>query len=212
MLQFISVGTVYFLAQVLLSFAFCFFGYRHIRTLLSAYGFIAGFIAAYTLLMMKTSLESWAVLLLGVFGGAIVAGVSYFLYRTAMFLAGSGLGILAGFVLCSLMGVKPLDTLGLVIIGALAVAAGLLSIGYKKVILIASTAFGGATLLCLHAGYIIYMAGSKGLSGIASRLFPDLFHDMAAFFTAYRFYVFAAIIVFTAAGLLVQIKKPEKNY
>ena len=129
---------IYFLLQLILSFVLCFFGYSQIRTLISAYGFIAGFAVCYSLLM-STTLPALAIYVISFLAGSTISGAAYFLYRLAMFAAGAGLGIAAGAIISTALGLDLLSTLSLIIMAGLGVAAGALSIGYKRLVIILST-------------------------------------------------------------------------
>ena len=146
----------YLLLQIVLAFFLCFFGYQHIRTLLSIYAFLAGFFGAYFLLL-PLPLSVLLLNILCILAGLLCSGLTYALYRLAMFAAGAGLGLAVGLILCHSFGIPPFGTVGLVLLGALALAAGALSIGYKRILLVLSTACCGA-LLHLECSYIDGMA------------------------------------------------------
>lgn len=145
---------VYMLIQIILAFMLCFFGYRHLRLLLSIYAFMAGFLGCY-FLTVSLSLTLLLKNILCVFAGLLTSGLTYALYKLAMFAAGAGLGLAIGVVLCYSFSIPIFGTVGLIILLALGLAAGALSIGYKRLVLILSTSACGALLLSLHGGYLI---------------------------------------------------------
>ena len=202
---------IYFLLQLILSFVLCFFGYSQIRTLISAYGFIAGFAVCYSLLL-STTLPALAIYVISFLAGSTVSGAAYFLYRLAMFAAGAGLGIAAGAIISTALGLDLLSTLSLIIMAGLGVAAGALSIGYKRLVIILSTAVCGALMLSVHGGYMIYQYGKLGKAILKSTTsFSALGTDLLAFFHNNPTYLLGAAAVLAVAGLITQFKKTGKE-
>ena len=201
----------YLLLQIVLAFFLCFFGYRHIRTLLSIYAFLAGFFGAYFLLLplpLSVLLRN----ILCILAGLLCSGLTYALYRLAMFAAGAGLGLAVGLILCHSFGIPPFGTVGLVLLGALPLAAGALSIGYKRILLVLSTACCGALLLSLHGGYFIGYFSKIGFTVFT--LHQPLRHTLSGlsdFFAGAFPYLLGASLLLSLAGVLLQFHKSGRK-
>ncbi len=206
-----TILLIYFILQLIFSFILCFFGYKYIRTLISVYGFIVGFLCCFTLLR-PAGLSTFLLYLLSFLAGSTVSGVMYFLYNVAMFITGAGLGIAAGVIICTALNLDLFSTVGLIITASLAIAAGLLSLGYKRLLLILSTACCGALLLSLHGGYLLFNfihASGPSVWDFASA--PGLGQTLLGFFHQYMLYVLGATGILGTAGLITQFKKTGKH-
>lgn len=198
---------VYMLIQVVLAFMLCFFGYRHLRLLLSIYAFMAGFLGCY-LLIASLSLTVLLKNILCIVAGLLISGLTYVFYKIAMFAAGAGLGLTAGVILCYSFSIPIFGTIGLVILLALGLAAGALSIGYKRLILILSTSICGALLLSLHGGYLIDRFAHVGF-GLLTIQQPlhSTFLALQTFFSTSLPYILGATLILAIAGMVLQFKK-----
>ena len=198
---------VYMLIQIILAFMLCFFGYRHLRLLLSIYAFMAGFLGCY-FLTASLSLTLLLKNILCVFAGLLTSGLTYALYKLAMFAAGAGLGLAIGVVLCYSFSIPIFGTVGLIILLALGLAAGALSIGYKRLVLILSTSACGALLLSLHGGYLIDRFAQAGFDVLSiQQPLRSTFAALQTFFTASLPYILGATLILAIAGMVLQFKK-----
>ncbi len=202
---------VFILLQIALAFILCFFGYRHIRLLVSAYAFIAGFLASYFLLS-SIGLSAVTKNIIYILVGLFVSGLTYMLYKIAMFAAGAGLGFSAGVILCYSFEIPLFSTVGLIILFALGFAAGALSISYKKILLILSTSICGALLLSLHGGYLITVFSQIGFSVFSlNQSLQTTFTQLHLFFSHSISYLLGATLLLSIAGIIVQFKKSGRK-
>lgn len=198
---------IFILAQIVLAFMLCFFGYKNIRLLISIYAFMAGFLVCYALVIKLPISALWRNILSTV-AGLLLSGLTYTLYRIAMFAAGAGLGLAVGFILCHSFGIPPFGTVGLVLLIALALAAGALSIGYKRLVLILSTSACGAMLLSINGGYLIDRFAHIGFDVLTiQRPLLDTISTLDAFFNSSLIYIIGATIILGIAGMVLQFKR-----
>ena len=77
-----TVAIIALVIYVLVGVVFCFFGNKWLKIILAIYGFIAGFMLAYTLLPMFTSLDSIYVILISL-GAGVVGALLFVLFLYA---------------------------------------------------------------------------------------------------------------------------------
>lgn len=126
------------LLAVLYGLVACFFGWRVFRFALTVAGFLIGGLVGYSL--------GNANLLIGLIGALIGAFALYALFRIGIFIAGALLFALAAASALLFFGItdSALQVVGII---AGAIAGGLVALGVQSLIIVASTAFGGAASL-----------------------------------------------------------------
>jgi hypothetical protein len=126
----------------------CFFGYRFFKLILGLLGFLAGGVLAGAL-GYHISQQEAVVLLAGLAGGFIGAGLMVALYFFGIFLVGAFLGGVLGTVLFALAESNPEPAVLLI----LAVIAGIAAMIFQKFMIIVSTGFGGAWSVVAGTAY-----------------------------------------------------------
>lgn len=123
------------LLAVLYGLIACFFGWRIFRLTLTIAGVLIGGALGYTV--------SEGSVITALVGALIGGGLLFALFRIGIFIAGALLGAVLGIALGLVIGLEQGGLMPLaVIIGV--VAGGLIALVLQKLIVIASTAFGGA--------------------------------------------------------------------
>lgn len=185
----------------------CFFGYRHIRLLFTCMGVLFGGYYAYCLLLQYAHLSQTTAIIAAVIIGIILGSLSYFIYNFGIFLTGAIFGICVAIMIMTLFGIPISSTLPTVIIIVLAVCAGFLTLAYRRVCIILSTAFTGAVGLVLYGGYTI-MNFDWILSG---GTLAALGGKVSAFYGTYRTTLIVAMAAFLFSGLIVQFVAGKKG-
>jgi hypothetical protein len=117
----------------------CFLGYRIFKIIVGITGFVVG--ASLGALLASADSQSQVIILLaGLLGGVVGAVLSVVFYFIGIFLIGAVLGAVLGYVLFSLASTSPRAVVLLI----LAVIAGIVAVVFQKLMIIVSTAFGGA--------------------------------------------------------------------
>ncbi len=197
----------FLLLVVALCVTLCFFGYRHIRLLFTCMGVLFGGYYAYSLLMEYASLSQTTAIIIALIVGLLLGGLSYFIYNFGIFLTGTAFGICFAIMILTLVGVPVDDTLPTIIIVVLAICAGFLTLAYRRVFIVLSTAFTGAIGLVLYGGYTI-----MNFEWVFSRgTLAALSGQISAFFQAYQSTLIIAMAAFLLSGLIVQFALGKKG-
>ncbi len=206
-----NIPYIIFLAvEAALAIILCFFGYKARKVTTGIYSFMFLFFILYPLSAPIKVDEIYKLIgcaLLSLILAAIVCAV----YNIAMFLAGGGIGLVAGIFFCHYFKLGFTSTAGLIIIIALTLAASSLSMAYKKPLLVLSSAALGAFLISALAIYTYTVSPElgKGLLALNIRLetAPELIE------TAIRpmfDYVLIGTGVLGVAGALTQFGMNKK--
>ena len=205
-------GIAFFIVNLFLAFILCFFGYRYVRKLIMAYGFLFGFLAAFLLLAPVAGLSTVLAL---VFSILIGVGVCLLLYHVGIFLMGASFGALIGWAILVLFGGSVTTTFGIIFICVFAVALGSLTIVYRRAFLIFSTSFNGASSLALYGGYFFLHLSSifSAQAGTASQTLRSLTRAVTAFQQTHAQWLLLATLVLAILGILIQFTKtaPRKK-
>ncbi len=198
---------LFLILVVALCVTLCFFGYRHIRLLFTCMGVLFGGYYTYSLLAKYASLSQSTAILIAVIVGVLLGGLSYFIYNFGIFLTGAAFGICVAIMIMTLVGVPVDTTLPTILIVVLAICAGFLTLAYRKVFIILSTAFTGAVGLVLYGGYTV-MHFDWALSG---GTFAALGGQVGAFYEAHHTTLLIAMAAFLLSGLIVQFVTGKKG-
>lgn len=133
--------------------AFCFLGYRYFRFLLPIWGFIAGFWVGEAFVATIFGDSNAAIIagwIVGLVGGLILAGLSYFLFKVAVAILGATFGLWIVATLLSWLGMESSLLVSiLAILGAILFAVLTFQENIRKYLIIAFTALIGATGIVL---------------------------------------------------------------
>jgi len=137
----------------------CFAGYRIFRLVLSIVGFIIGASIGLALASGGTQL---AQILIALFAGIIGAIVMNALYFVGVVIAGALLGALLASILAGALGMDA----GIVVLAAGAVVGGVVALLLNRLMVILSTAFGGAAAIVYGVSLLFPGAGAFAPIGI----------------------------------------------
>lgn len=201
------------LVQIILGIILCFFGYRYLRRIIIIYGALAGGLITYLLLSMFTGLSTLASIMISIVVGLGIGFLTYFFFVVGIFFTGAGFGFMLSVLLLSALGVNTDGTLSIVIQVLAAISCGALTVVYKRILLVISTAFQGAAGLSLYGGALLF-------SKLADQTFAGNFISAVArlrtcidqFAAKNVLLLLASTLVLCIAGLLVQFVKtaPKK--
>lgn len=178
-------------------FVFCFFGNRWLKVILAIYGFIAGFIAAHSILSVFTSLTDIELLLCS--AGAGIAGALLFvlLLYLGIFLIGFGGGALLSLLIVDVLGLELLDWPVYISVLVAGMIMGALTLNLRRIFVSVFTSFIGSSLLA--AG--VY----KAVNWNAFNLL-DFFKDRQTMHVVYTSAVYlAALAALFFIGVVVQL-------
>jgi hypothetical protein len=158
---------------ILIGAIFCLFGYRLFIYLLPVWGFVAGFLmgaqGVATIIGegFLATLTGWTI---GVLLGLFMALISYFLFEFAIYLFATTFGLAVGAGFMYALGIES----GLLVaiaalVGAIVLIVLVAFLDVKKWLIVALTAFGGATAIL--AG-ILTILGKVSLTGIQAGANP----------------------------------------
>lgn len=200
---------LYMVIEIALAVLFCFFGYRFIRKIVAAYGFIFGSMIAYILLAPIAGLDTILAIILSLVIGVIVGMLAYFLYHVGIFLSGANFGFIVATFILLLFNLQPEGFLPIAILVAFAVCGGVLTIIYRRLFIIISTSVSGASTIASYICALIFSPDSilaKGAEGL-DRFQRLLENGSYQFYQSYGTWMLLFIIIFSVAGIIVQFKK-----
>lgn len=162
------------LLALIIGIAFCFAGYRFFRILIAIWGFVVGFLLttqAFTFSAGNHFLASAIVLIVAIVVGLILAALAYYLYVAAVVILAASVGFWVGTGIMTALGFAPHNIITLLVGVILAVILAILTLALNltKILIIISTALGGAGTLVagilLLTGKISLNALSLGIVG-----------------------------------------------
>jgi len=171
----------------------CMWGYRLFNIILRIFGFGVGATIGASLGLGFSDGNPFVALFAGLLGGIFIAAIIVLLRKLGIFLIGAFLGVLVGFLLAA-AGLKSL-TVSVI----LAVAGGVLAIVIDKLMIILSTAIGGAWLTIFGVSSI-FIGNTDMMQNI---LFGSQKGGMGALFIV----LVMLWIGLSAVGILVQYEK-----
>lgn len=136
---------------IAIGIVFCFFGYRVFRIVLAVLGFAIGATVAWTAVAQYYSQEFWILVLSGLVGGLIGAVLLVLVYYLGLFLAGAWLGALLALVISTQLGYEP----NWIILAIAAGVGGIVALLLQKVVIVISTALGGAGNIVWGASLLV---------------------------------------------------------
>lgn len=144
---------ILFIAHVAISILYCFFGYKHFRVLISAYAFLAIFPITFAWLSDMGSLSDTAVILISAGIACLVTALTWAIYKISLFICGGMLG--AGIASMIFQAGLP-DVAAIVLTIALFIVFGILTMKFRKVLIILSSSLIGGFSLFVYGYYILF--------------------------------------------------------
>ena len=128
----------------------CFFGYRLFKVVLGVTGFIAGGALVWTLLMSAGYQQ--AIAIAGAALGALLGAFALFaLFAAGVFLFGSALGLLIAVGVHAAIG----SELNVIVAAIAAVVSGLVTLIFRKILIVVSTAMTGSWAVVSGVAYFV---------------------------------------------------------
>lgn len=179
-------------ASIVLGVLQCFMGYRIFKVLLGVFGFGFASSMAYTIAITSVREVAPSVGIAVVVGcvGAVLAVALYFIgiFLMGAFFAGGAL------YLISLSAGAQIENAVIIVI---AVIGGIVAIALKKLVIILSTAFGGAWQIIWGVGYFVPQVRVSNLEYMIQRMDEDLI------------VIGICWLILGIAGIVVQYKPPS---
>jgi hypothetical protein len=175
----------------------CFFGYRLFRVVLGVTGLVAGGTLSWTLLTGAG--YGQAVAIAGIVLGALLGALAMFsLFYVGVFLFGSALGLLMATVVLSAID----NQFNALIAYVFALVSGIVTLLFRKVLIVVSTAMTGAWSVLSG---ISYFAGDMDLVRVFAQ--PDLLPSQGGCY----YLILALWVVLGTSGVGVQMKTLRKK-
>jgi len=192
------------LIALLVGIAFCFAGYRFFRILVAIWGFITGFLLTEQALSFSPgshALTSLAVLIATIIVGLILAALAYYLYVAAVVILAASVGFWVGTGIMTALGFAAHSTIAVIVGVILAVILAILTLtlNLTKILIIISTALGGAGVL---VGGILLLIGKISLDAISAGVVGAIIQ---------RSLVWSLVwLVLAISGIIVQMSSTQK--
>ncbi|MDA2933950.1 TMEM198/TM7SF3 family protein [Acidobacteria bacterium AH-259-D05] len=175
----------------------CFFGYRLFKVVLGVTGFVTGGALAWTVLTAAG--YGQMVTIAGTLLAALLGGVAMFsLFFAGVFLFGCAMGLLVAVVILSAIG----SELNVVVACIFALVNGLVTLWFRKVLIVASTALTGAWSMLSGVAYFV---GDLDLVGALSE--PELLRTQDGLYYA----VLALWFLIGISGIAIQMRTLRKR-
>ena len=193
-----TYNVIYCGVCVLLGAAFCFFGYKLLRLLMAAAGFVAGF--SLGMMYIETTSET---LLICILVGLAGAALMYFVYSIGVFAAGAGMGASIAKIVLPMLAIPQGGGFAIVLTIVLGLLGGILALVIKRTIIIISTAFVGAEVTV--NGVVMIATGSAASLDISSA--EKMLDGLKSISITDKDVYFVAAIALAVVGILVQYFK-----
>ena len=195
-----TYNVIYCGVCVLLGAAFCFFGYKLLRLLMAAAGFVAGF--SLGKMYIETTSET-TTLLICILVGLAGAALMYFVYSIGVFAAGAGMGASIAKIVLPMLAIPQGGGFAIVLTIVLGLLGGILALVIKRTIIIISTAFVGAEVTV--NGVVMIATGSAASLDISSA--EKMLDGLKSISITDKDVYFVAAIALAVVGILVQYFK-----
>jgi len=175
----------------------CFWGYRLFKVVLGVTGFVTGGALAWTVLTAAG--YGQMVTIAGTLLAALLGGLAMFsLFFAGVFLFGCAMGLLMAVVILSALG----GELNVVAVSIFSLVNGLVTLWFRKVLVVASTALTGAWSV---VSGVAYFAGDLDLVGALAE--PGLLRTQGGLYYA----VLALWFLIGISGIAVQMRAQRKR-
>ena len=132
----------------------CFLGYRLIKPVLAVFGFLIGAAIPGLITYYLLSLEGSTVIISGLVGGLFGALLAVLMHYVAIFMMGFTLGTILGYLLASVFGLVGESPMS-IMMAILGLAGAILSIIYRRWVIIAATSFIGSFSFIIGISYFL---------------------------------------------------------
>ena len=175
----------------------CFYGYRLFKIVLAITGFVTGGALAWTVLTAAGYGQTATIA--GTFLVSLVGGIAMVsLFFAGVFLFGCSMGLLMAVLLLSTIG----SELNVVVVSIFALVNGLVTLWFRKVLVVASTALTGAWSVLSG---IAYFVGNLDLVGALAK--PELLQTQGDLYYA----VVALWLLLGVSGITIQMRSQRKR-
>lgn len=144
---------IFLIAQLLVAFLYCFFGFRFFRGVMAAYIFLSVFPGIMTAIGELSTLEEMITILIALGIAALIAFLAFALFKLAIFLCGGILGVIIAMILSNFIPMD--DTVLLVVKIALFVVFGIIAYFLKKGIVVVVSSICGAYTFSTYLSFLI---------------------------------------------------------
>jgi hypothetical protein len=191
------------IVALLIGIAFCFAGYRFFRTLIAIWGFLTGFLLTAQEFGISGGghLHISAIgLIIALIVGLILAALAYYLYVAAVVILGASVGFWIGTGLATAAGYGSHGALALLVgvICAIVLAVLILALDLTKLLIVISTALGGASAIV--AG-VLLLLGRISLDALSSGIVGAVIRSSTLWGLAW--------LVLAAIGIIVQLNRAQ---
>jgi hypothetical protein len=178
----------------------CFLGYRMFKVVVVLFGFVVGGAVSAAVGYDVSHVEAIA-WVAGLVGGVIAAILLIVFYFVGVFLVGAYFGALAGALLFATAGGSPAPGVLLVI----AVAAGVIALVFQKLMIVVSTAFGGALNVVAGAAFLLGVIDLASLARL-TRIGPGVFEQLVRSAGSRIYALVLCWLALGIAGVIVQYR------
>jgi hypothetical protein len=191
------------IVALLVGIAFCFAGYRFFRILIAIWGFLTGFLLTAQAFGISggSHLHMSALgLIVALIVGFVLAALAYYLYVAAVVILGASVGFWVGTGLATAAGYSSHSSLALLIgvICAIVLAILILALNLTKLLIIISTALGGASAIVAGA---LLLLGRITLDALSSGIVGAVIRGSTLWGLAW--------LVLAAIGIIVQLNRSQ---
>jgi len=188
---------------ILVGVVFCFFGNKWLKVVLAIYGFIAGFLLAYTLLPMFTSLDSAYMILISLGAGVVGALLFVLLMYAGIFFIGFGAGVVLSLLIIDAFNLNLYlwyVYIPVIIIGCI---LGSITLNNRRIFVSIFSSYIGASMLAVALYAIVNGINSDNL------MLTSRFQDAAGLYTSWLYIITLAVSF--VAGLVIQLTITSKK-
>lgn len=198
-----TVAIIALVIYILVGVVFCFFGNKWLKIILAIYGFIAGFMLAYTLLPMFTSLDSIYVILISL-GAGVVGALLFVLFLYAgLFFIGFGAGVLISLLLIDAFNLNLYEWYVYIPVIIIGCVLGSITLNNRRIFVSLFTSYIGASMLAISIYAIVNGINSSNL------MLSGNLQSTGGLYTSWLYII--ALAVLFAAGLVIQLTVTSKK-
>ena len=198
-----TIAIIALVVYILVGVVFCFFGNKWLKIILAIYGFIAGFMLAYTLLPMFTSLDSIYVILISLGVGLVGALLFVLLLYVGLFFIGFGAGVLISLLLIDAFNLNLFDWYVYIPVIIIGCVLGSITLNNRRIFVSLFTSYIGASMLAVSLYAIVNGISSDNL------MLSGKLQQASGLYTSWL-YIIALVLLFVA-GLVIQLTVTSKK-
>ena len=196
---------IFFIVCVIMAVLYCFSGYRHFRGLISVYIFLSVFPGILSFMYANTGMSDSVALLVSLGIAALLAVITWAIYKVAIFMCG---GLLGFWIASSVFqaGGDPAARIVLTII--LIIVFGIIAIKFRKILIIISSSIIGAFSLFVYGYYIVFeFANISSIPVTEAAQLPSRFVSVVGD----NYFLYIIPIVLAIIGMAVQARNSSKR-